>query len=227
MHRAALLLVSLLGLPGCLSSTGLGGSPSMASGSTGLSGNAQGASSALPHCVAPLGTVALVEGQYSGYSGLGSPLPVLRLMMAQSGCFNVVDRGQGLSSIRQEEALTGGTNQGGQSLVRAQYYLTPQIVFSDSNSSGGGLDVGTWSRKLLGDRVGSLVGGVDLQNGEAQSVLFLTQTDSGLQVAAAEGSATNRDISLRGSGLLGGLSGGSPRLRLHRPGQGGAGRARG
>ena len=202
-------LASTLLLAGCMSSNSLGGASGYASGSAGSGGNARGASSAIQKCGAPLGTVALEEGQYTNYHDLESPLPVLRLLIAQSGCFNVVDRGRGLRSIRQEEELTGGTGQGTQRLVRSQYYLTPQIVVSDSDSGGGGAGLGGIASEVLGDTFGAIVGGVGVEQAEAQSVLFLTDTDSSVQVAAAEGSSRNTDFSFAGFGLGGGLGGGA------------------
>ncbi|MEZ5826757.1 MAG: hypothetical protein R3C97_19160 [Geminicoccaceae bacterium] len=66
----------------------------------------KGQARALPRCSAPLSTVATVEDQYASYQryNVRSPLPVLRLLVAQSGCFNIVDRGAGLTRIRQEDS---------------------------------------------------------------------------------------------------------------------------
>lgn len=203
--------MALLALGGCLSSTSLGGSSGFASGSAGVAGDAQGASPELPRCTAPLGTVALVEDQSRSFTrfGVDDPRSVMRLLIAQSGCFNVVDRGQGLTALRQEEQLTGGKGQGEQNLVRAQYFLTSQLVTSDNNSGGGGVDLSGLIPGGIGSTLSSLAGSVGLQNAEAQVVMFLTQTDSGLQVAAAEGSSTNSDFSLRGNSWLGRLGGGA------------------
>src|SRR5262250_3590895 len=68
-------------------------------GSTGPSGS-QGAASDLEHCDKPMGTVAVVEPQdyvmqaLSRYR-LGSPSGLIRLMIQQSNCFFVVERGVG------------------------------------------------------------------------------------------------------------------------------------
>ena len=63
-------------------------------GSAGTAGNAQGQELAIRTCEEPLGTMALVERQDSfalAQYGLESPIPMLRLMAAQSGCFAVVE----------------------------------------------------------------------------------------------------------------------------------------
>lgn len=203
--------LALLALSGCLSSTQLGGSSNLASGSGGVAGNAQGEGPNLPTCTSPLGTVALVEDQSRSFVrfGVDDPRSIMRLLIAQSGCFNVVDRGQGLTALRQEEQLTGGKGQGSQNLVRAQYFLTSQLVTSDNNSGGGGLDLNGLIPGGIGSTLSSIAGSIGLQSAEAQVVMFLTQTDSGLQVAASEGSASNSDLSLSGRGWLGRLGGGA------------------
>lgn len=205
MKRLAALL-AMTALAGCLQTTQLGGASSFASGSSSMAGNAQGAKTNLPSCTAPLGTVALVEDQtnYYGRYNLESPLPILRLMIAQSGCFNVVDRGGAISRIQEEQLLTG---KGGskQKLVGAQYFLTPNIVFSDQNSGGGGANLGSY----LPGYIGAIAGNLGLQQSEVQTVLFLTQTSTGVQVAAAEGSAKNSDLSLGGFGWISGALGGA------------------
>jgi len=205
--RKSTVLAATLALSGCLQSTQLGGASSFASGSGGLAGNAQDADSRLQTCRSPLGTVALVEEQnvYYGRYGLESPLPVLRLMIGQSGCFNVVDRDRAITRIQQEELLTGRQGSA-QKIVGAQYFLTPEVVFSDPNSGGGSGSL-TGLGSYLPGQLRALAGNLGLQQSEVQSVLFLTQTSTGLQVAAAEGSAANSDLSLGGFGWLEGLGG--------------------
>ena len=51
-----------------------------------------------------------------------------------------------------------------------------------------------------------LLGGVNIKKKEAQVVLFLTDNRSGVQIAAAEGSATVSDIGFGGFGIGGGMA---------------------
>ena len=147
-HGAAVAfsLLAILAVGGCASQTQLGGGSSMATGSSGVAGT-QSASSQLARCDRPLGTAALVEPEsytlsvLSGY-GLSSPVPVLRMLMAQSNCFRVVDRGAALSSIQTEDALaqsgmlkSGSTTARGR-MVTTQYLLTPNVVFSNQDAGG-------------------------------------------------------------------------------------------
>jgi hypothetical protein len=68
----------------------------------------------LARCEAPVAVVSLVENQH-GYVGIGrgglppSPLPLVRVLMQQSGCFRIVDRGAGL---RRHGARAGTPGQG-------------------------------------------------------------------------------------------------------------------
>jgi hypothetical protein len=77
-------------------------------GSAGPSGS-QGASD-LEHCDRPMGAMAVAEPQdyvsqaLSRYQ-LGSPVGLIRLMIQQSNCFIVVERGMGMRNMMQERAL--------------------------------------------------------------------------------------------------------------------------
>lgn len=201
--RASLPVVLGMLLLAACAQTELGQGGSMVTGSGAMGSEAQGETVQLPKCEAPLGTLALVEGQSPGLAqhGLTSPMPLLRLMVTQSNCFNVVDRGQALTRIQQEQALTGGG--GKPKLVRAQYFLTPNIIVKGKNTSGGNLGLGG----ILPGWAGALAGAVGVDNSEAQVALFLTQTDTGLQVAAAEGSAKTADWKLRSFGWVGMVGG--------------------
>ena len=194
-------------LGGC-AQTSMGSGGSLASGGAGMDGSKSAQAANVTKCASPLGTVALVEEQIPALAqaGLSSPIPVLRLLLAQSGCFNVVDRGQALTRIQEEQALTGG---GGskRNLVAAQYFLTPNILFEDSNAGGAGAAIGALS-SLLPSELAALGGALGYQASEAQALLFLTQTSTGLQVATAEGSAQTRDWTFGGFGAGGGLGGG-------------------
>src|SRR5882757_6822785 len=92
-----LLMGGTVALAACQGQPQLGQGGSVVSGSGGSAG-AQGASEQMVHCAGPIGTAALVEpdAQVSGRLsalGLQSPIPLMRLIMAQSNCFRVVDRG--------------------------------------------------------------------------------------------------------------------------------------
>jgi curli biogenesis system outer membrane secretion channel CsgG len=203
-HVAATVLSAALAA--CAqTSTGSGGS--MATGSAAMDTQPQALAPQLTRCAVPLGTVALVEEQIPALAqaGLTSPTPVLRLIIAQSNCFNVVDRGEALTRIQEEQQLTGS---GGskRTLVAAQYFLTPNIIFKDQNAGGAGGALGALGSLLPGN-LGLLGNAVGFQASEAESVLFLTQTSTGMQIAVAQGSAATRDWTFAGLGGGGGVGG--------------------
>jgi hypothetical protein len=187
-------------------------------GSAGPGGSSD-APSDLERCDKPMGTVAVVEPQnnvalaLSRYK-LGSPTGLIRLMVQQSNCFLVVERGAGMQNLMQERALADsgqlrqGSNMGGGQMVTADYVLTPAVVFSENNAGGVGGAVGSFFG--TGGRVlGALAGG--LQFKEAQTSMLPADARSSLQVAAAEGSAKKADFRLggmlAGAGTAGALGG--------------------
>src|SRR5262245_37329450 len=145
MHRLHLMtVVALAGVTaGCMGQTTTGAGGSIAQGGASVGASSAQATPQVPRCDVPLGTVALVEDQNPALAqhGLTSPIPVMRLIIAQSNCFNVVDRGQALTRIQEEQQLTGGRNTR-QKLVAAQYFMTPNILFQDSNAGGFGGGLG-------------------------------------------------------------------------------------
>ena len=165
----------------------------------------------LEHCDKPMGAMAVVEPQseymlaLSRYN-LQSPVGLIRMMIQQSNCFIVVERGQGLRNMEQERALAAGgqaragSNMGGGQMVAADFIMTPQVVFSENNAGGAGAAAG-----LLGRRAGAILGG-GLKFKEAQTSMLVADARSGVQVAAAEGSTRKADLRL-GAGLFGGGAG--------------------
>jgi hypothetical protein len=201
---------------GC-SSMELGGSTSSQGGSSLFNGGTSSqATPQLAQCPAPIGTIALVESQIPALAqiGLTSPVPAIRMMAAQSHCFNVVDRGQALTRISEERMLAQGgmlqtgSNVGHGQMVAADYFITPNVTFSESDSGAVGGAVGS----LIGSyvpRMGGLVATTALQTSlhfkEAEAILAVTDTRSGVQVGVAEGRARASDLN---SGLgLGSIPG--------------------
>ena len=191
---------------------GKGASP--VTGAAGTAGS-QG-DSGLQHCDKPMGALAVVEPQDYIMSSLAqynlqSPTSLIRLMVQQSNCFIVVERGQGMQNVMQERALNAsgelrqGSNMGGGQMVSADFVLTPAVVFSEGNAGGIGGAVGG----LLGRKnplLGAVAGGLKFK--EAQTSMLLADARSGIQVAAAEGSTKKADLALGGA-LFGGGGGGA------------------
>lgn len=212
-HASSLTLLALAGalatLSGCATmDTGSAQAKTEATGSAG-GANSQGANSKLPRCEETLGTIAIVEDTNAPWyvmltqqRNLGPTTPVLKLLIQQSNCFVVVDRGRAMNNMMQERALAqsgelrSNSNFGKGQMVSADYSLTPSITFSNNNAGGAGAMVGG----LLGP-VGALVGG-NMSAKEASTLLTLNDNRSSVQIAAAEGSARNMDFGAFG-GMLG------------------------
>jgi curli biogenesis system outer membrane secretion channel CsgG len=181
-----------------------------ATGSTG-GASSQNANTQLEHCDKPLGTLAVVEdqnaawyGQISGQYHLGSTVPVLKLLVQQSNCFMVVDRGaamqviQGERNLRDSGELRETSNFKKGQMVAADYAMSPSITFSNNDAGG----IGGALAGIAGGVVGAVAGGIKTK--EASTLLTLVDNRSSVQVAAAEGSSKNTDFN-----ILGGLFGGS------------------
>lgn len=173
--------------------------------------NAQSVSKgAIEKCTKNLGTLAVVEPQshmlasLSAYK-LGSPSTMLRMIVEESGCFTVVERGVAMNNIRQERELAAagqlqqGSNVGGGQLQAADFVMTPAVQFSSDTGGVGGAVGGLLGRfgGTLG-ALGGLAGGVKFK--EAETTLLLADVRSGIQVASAEGQASKMDFSLGGWG---------------------------
>jgi len=195
----------------------LGEGGSVVQGGAGPQG-ATNASAQLEKCDAPKGTIAVVEAQNQviaalGRYGLQSPTGLIRMIIQQSNCFQVVERGVAMQNMMQERALAAGgqmqsdQNIGKGQMVAADFIVTPNVVFSEGNAGGVGGAIGGLMGRLggAGAVVGTLAGGLKFK--EAQTSMLLADTRSGIQVAAAEGSAKQTDFAL--GGALFGAGGGA------------------
>jgi hypothetical protein len=218
--RALTVLFGLM-LPVCAALAGVtdykeGKGASPVQGAAGTSGST---GDNLEHCDKPMGAVAVVEPQdymmqALGHYGLQSPTQLIRMMIQQSNCFIVVERGMGLQNMQQERALAGagqmrsGSNMGGGQMVTADFILTPSVVFSEGNAGGVGAGLGGALGGMFGGagRVfGAVAGGLKFK--EAQTTMILADARSTVQVAAAEGSTKKADLNL-GAALFGASGGG-------------------
>jgi hypothetical protein len=192
-----------------------GGSKGPVTGAVG-GANSSNANGSLERCDQTLGTLAVVEDQQAPWyyelrnRRLGSTVPVIRMMIQQSNCFVIVERGQALHNIKQERALSDsgemrqGSNFGKGQMVAADYTMSPSIQFSQ-NTGGLGGALGGFSSKL--GALGAIAG--NLKQSEASTTLVMIDNRSGVQLAAAEGSARNVDFNLFGAAFGGGLGAGA------------------
>ena len=169
--------------------------------------------SKLVQCERSMGTLAVVEPQNEIINALmryklSSPTSLIRMMAQQSHCFTVVERGAAMQNLMQERALSQqgqlqqGSNMGGGQMKTADFVLTPNVIFSEGNAGGvGGVAAGLF--KKASPIAGAIAGGLKFK--EAQTSILISDTRSGVQVAAAEGKAKKSDFSLGAIGVGGGM----------------------
>lgn len=165
----------------------------------------------IPHCTHKIGTVAVQEADSGNrwWSGMGleSPTALIKVYVARSGCFTLVDRGKGLMAAEQERALAGGgemrvgSNIGKGQMKAADYVLVPDIA--NSNANAGRTNIGGILGGLIGHGAGAVLGGVSISKKTADVVLTLTDIRSTEQVALEEGHAKKTDLGWAGGGGAG------------------------
>jgi hypothetical protein len=140
---------------------------------------------------------------------MGSTVPALRLIIQQSNCFVIVDRGRGLAARNREADLIrgeegrAGSNYGKGQIAAADYTMIPEVILSIVAERGpGGLGgcsaVQSWRRR---GRRGSM------STNEAGAIL--TSHNRLVQLAAAEGYSKNIDFAGLGGFFGGGAAGGA------------------
>ena len=215
--RVAALAVILAVASGCATGPSMGGGGTVATGSAG-GATSEGANPKLERCAEPLGTIAVDEDVRAPWYGrlqqykLGPTTPVLRMMIQQSNCFVVVERGAAFNNMMRERALDRsgetrqGSNMGPGQMVAADYTMSPSITFSQQGTQGGRAGLGGIGIPGLG--LGGLVLGVaagSFRANEASTTLLMVDNRSSVQLAAAEGSAKNYDLGFVGAAFGGGL----------------------
>ena len=203
-RKPALTAVLLAGLWCCAGAAAAqevgGGSKAAVTGAAGGAAS-EGGNSSLERCDQALGTIGVVEDQNAGWYRtlqsykLGSTVPVLRMMIQQSNCFVVVERGAAMQNMNMERSLQKsgemreGSNFGAGQMVAADYTMSPSIQFSQNTGGVGGALAGL-SRSL--GALGAIAGGI--KTSEASTTLLMIDNRSGVQLAAAEGTAKNTDF---------------------------------
>ncbi len=178
----------------------------------------------LEKCSESLGTLAVTEDRNAAWYHtmvsqykVQSLVPLLRMLIQQSNCFVVVERGAAMNNAMQERNLdrSGETRQGSNfgrgQMVSADYTMNPTISFSARDTSGIGSALSGFTNKLgsLGQAAGSVAG--NLKTKEASTMLTLIDNRSTVQLAATEGNASKVDFNALGalSGSRGGSGGGA------------------
>ncbi|HEX9179138.1 MAG TPA: SH3 domain-containing protein, partial [Burkholderiales bacterium] len=125
----------------------------------------------------------------------------------------VVERGVAMQNMMQERRLAeggqlrGGSNMGQGQMVTPDFVLTPDVVFSRKDAGGVGGALGSVGSLFGagGAVLGAVAGGVKLK--QAQTSMLVADTRTGVQVAAASGSAEKADWGVGGLLAGGGAAG--------------------
>ena len=220
--KPSLIAIAALGfLTACQSPPMQMGDPAAKTVATGSAAGSTtaGSNGALERCAAPLGTISLIENVNAGwYTILTNQyrLPptanLLRLLIQQSNCFVVVERGAaGMAAMNREREIQNsgqmraGSNFGKGQIVSSDFGLSPEVIFNEGNASGSGALIGG----LIGGGAGRAFAalGASTKTREASVLLTMIDNRSGVQIAASEGSASKTDFG--GFGALAGISGGA------------------
>ncbi|WP_238995733.1 CsgG/HfaB family protein [Sphingomonas solaris] len=171
----------------------------------------------VPRCTRRLGTLSIADGDdpsaWSQFS-LAPPSKLLKVLVARSGCFSLVDRGTGLNAAARERDIGGGlglqrgSNVGQGQIKAADYVLVAEVQGANGNVSGNVVGAGIGG--LLGGRVGGLIGGIRTKKLEANTVLSLTNVRTTETLATEDGYAAKNNLSFGGGGFfaVGGAVGG-------------------
>lgn len=202
----AIVVATTLLLPAC--TTVGGGTPSPVSGSAGpVSSNG---SVELHRCQRPVATIAVSTEQppstLVSYGLPANPLPAIRLIAQQSGCFQIVNRDVALQRIQTEQALAAGgqlrsgSGFGGGQLVAADYTIMVEILVNSSNGGGIGGAVASYGLAFIpyvGGLASMAAGGIQFK--EAQVLLTVIDNHTSVQLISATGTGSGTGFNLGGT----------------------------
>jgi len=165
----------------------------------------------MPHCATPVGSVAIVAPEKNWWQAyqLQSPDALIKMFVARSGCFTILDRGRGFAVAERERALASGgnlqqgSNIGGGQIKAADYVITPDIVVNNNNS--GGSAIGAVLGSFIPGVGGLIASQMRLTDKSAEVTLAVTDVRTSEQVILADGKAEKTDI---GFGVGGAFMGG-------------------
>ena len=160
----------------------------------------------IPTCDKKIGTLAVTEPQNQWWLqyNLESPEALIKVYVAKSKCFSLVDRGKGLAAAQGERELAGGgemragSNIGKGQMKAADYVLVPDVAMKNNDS--GGKKIGGMLGGLLPGIAGVVAGGVSMKSKTADVVLTLTDVRSTEQVALEQGHYKKTDLGWAGGG---------------------------
>lgn len=171
---------------------------------TGSPAHAKDAEVALATCDAPIGSVAIVDGDTQGWTkyGLGSPRDLIAGMAAQSGCFTLHNAASGRPADFLMNAIAGDKEEIDQGMNIARTALVEGAVRS------GALGAVAGRVPIVGGMLGGMLGGFGGKKKTIAAGLRVISPATGQTIASGSGTASKSSISLGGIGGFG--MGGNP-----------------
>jgi hypothetical protein len=155
---------------------------------------------ALTRCEAPLGSIAVVDGDTQGWTkyGLGSPRDLIAGMAAESGCFTLINAAGGQRADFLVNAIAGDKEQVDQGMNIARTALVEGAVRS------GALGAVAGRVPIVGGMLGGLMGGFGGKKKTVAAGLRVISPATGQTIVAGSGEASKTSISIGGFGAMGG-----------------------
>jgi len=164
----------------------------------------------VPHCARKLGTLSIRDGDDPlpwTQNNLAPPSKLLKVLVARSGCFSLVDRGAGLNAAQQERdigsdlGLQRRSNVGQGQIKAADYVMVAEIQGANSNVSGSGAAGAVGA--VVGGPFGGLLGGFRSKKAEANTVLSIVNVRTTETLAVEDGYAAKKDVGFAVGGVFG------------------------
>ena len=169
----------------------------------------------IPHCVRPIGTVAVVEPRVEAglqpwwtANGLGSPEVVLKAYISESACFKLVDRGRGMDTAERERALAAAgvlrprANIGRGQVTAADFVIVPDLLSGNSNANGS-VVTGILGA-FVGGQAGAVLGGLSFTGRTADVLLTVMNVRTSESDIVVRGHAKKTDMGwAAGGGTIG------------------------
>lgn len=148
-------------------------------------------------CAAPLGTVALVDGDTQGWTkfGLGSPRELLRTMIIESNCFTIHDPSSGKGADFLMSAIAGDKEEVDQGINVAKAALTEGALRSGALGAAAGIPGAGAALRLFG--------GCGGKKKTVAAGLRLVNPGTGQTLIVASGEAKKSSLSWGGVGGYG------------------------
>jgi|GEM_PF-51087 len=186
----------------------------------------------IPKCDRPIGSLAIADGDPRNFDAmqLQPPQTLLRVVVQESGCFTLVDRGNiTLDAIERERrfasagALQANSNLGQGQMRAADFILLAEVASENDDASGMGIAAnaksegpsrtGRLARGLLGAAItvadpiagmgqiaGSIRGSANSSTAEANTVISIINVRTTETMVVSQGYAAKRDINWSLSG---------------------------